>query len=379
MIFFDNASTTKIYKEVAEFICNYSQDKFFNPSGIYKPSVEVLKDLTNARNELLSMLGAKDTHKVLFTASATEANNYAIRCFVKKNQKVLVSEGEHSSIYECANYLRNNGFEVEFVKLTSDGTTDLNDLKQKLTSDVGLVSVIHASNETGAVNNVKEISNLIKSTCPNAIFHVDGVQAFCKIPVSLANLGVDLYTLSSHKVHGPRGVGALIINNKLTPKPLILGGGQENGLRSGTENTANILGFIMAAKIMQQNLSNNTTHIEKLKQTLLNEIKDLPFVLNGNIKNSLPNILSISFGGVRGEVLVHMLEEDEVYVSTGSSCNSKHTGNRVLLSMGKSKTEEMGNIRISFSEENTLDEVYQFAKILSKNITKFKELGIWKK
>lgn len=378
MIYFDNAATTRIYPEIAEFIKKHSLEQFYNPSGLYFPSVQVFKELNNAREELLNMLNATNS-KVLFTASATEANNYALRSFLNKKQKILLSEGEHSSIYQSALYLKEQGFEVEFVKLKQDGTLNLEDLKSKLTENVGLVSVIHASNETGVINDIKTISQIVKSVCPKALVHADGVQAFCKTYVNLSNLGVDLYTLSSHKIHGPRGVGALIYKDNLSPRPLIFGGGQESGIRSGTENTSNILGFVMSAKIMLENLDKNSKHLLELKQSLLENISDLDFEINGDIEHSVPNILSLSFSDVKGEILVHMLEQDEVFVSTGSSCNSKHSGNRILLGMGKNKKQEAGNIRISFCEENTLDEVKQFCNILRKNISKIKELNIWKK
>jgi len=378
MIYFDNSATTKIYPEVAEFISKHSQQEFYNPSGLYFPSLKVTQEMQEAKQKLLKMLGATNK-EVLFTASATEANNYALRCFVGKNKKILVSEGEHASIYQTALFLQQNKIEVEFIKLNTEGTLNLDDLKQKLTENVGLVSFIHINNETGAINDIKSISETIREKCPTALIHCDGVQAFCKIPINMNNCGIDMYTVSSHKIHGPRGVGALIFNSKFPPKPLILGGGQENGWRSGTENASSILGFVMSAEKMQKNMEKNAIHIRNLKWALLELIQELDFTVNGKLDHSISNILSISFEDIKGEVLVHMLEQDNIFISTGSSCNSKHTGNRILTSMGKSKKQEAGNIRISFSEENTMEEVKQFAKILIQDVQKIKGLNIWKK
>ena len=379
MIYFDNSATTKIYPEVAEFICKHSQQEFCNPSGLYFPSLQVKQEMQEAKQKLLKILHATNKD-IIFTASATEANNYALRCFVNKNKKLLISEGEHASIYQTALYLQQNQVEVEFIKTLADGTLDIEDLKHKLTDNVGLVSFIHVNNETGAINDAKKIGEIIKEKCPTALIHCDGVQAFCKMDINLNDLGIDMYTLSSHKVHGPRGVGALIFNSKTPPKkPLIFGGGQENGWRSGTENASSILGFVMASEIMQKDMARNNMQVRNLKWTLLELIQELNFTINGSLDKTISNILSISFENIKGEVLVHMLEQDKIYVSTGSSCNSKHTGNRVLMSMGKNKQQEAGNIRISFSEQNTMEEVKEFANILIKDVNKIKGLEIWKK
>jgi len=378
MIYFDNAATTKIYSKTLEFMKEYSENNFYNPSALYTPALKVFNDIKTAKEELKNLLNFKNG-KVVFTASATEANNFALRCFASKNKKILVSSGEHSCVYQTSQYLKEQGYEVDYILLNEDGTINLEDLSKKLTPNTGLVSVIHVNNETGCINDLKAVSKLIKQKCPQALLHSDGVQAFCKIDVNLTDLGVDLYTVSSHKVHGPRGVGALVFNSKLNPKPLIFGGGQEYNLRSGTENAAAILGFLFSAKQMHQNLALNYQHLSKLKQSLLKEIEELSPVINGSLSNSSPAILSVSFEGIKGEVLVRMLDEKDMYVSTGSSCNSKHNGNRVMLAMGKNKQQEAGNIRISFCEQNTQEEVIAFCAELKKNVKKIRELNIWKK
>ena len=378
MIYLDNAATTKINGEVNEFMKKYAEENFFNPSGLYEPSLNVFKDIQNAKDEFLKMLNARNC-KLVFTASATEANNMAIRSFCPKNKKILVSMGEHACIYQSALFMKESGCDVEFINLNKDGTVDIDDLSQKLTENTGLVSIIHVSNETGAINDLKAISKLIKEKCPSAIFHSDGVQAFCKVDVDLNDFGVDMYTISSHKIHGPRGAGALIYKDKLKPKPLIFGGGQEYGIRSGTENTPAIMGFLKAAQIMQKSFTHSSERVKQLKTYLLNKIEELNPILNSSARNTSPYILSVSFAGIKGEVLVHMLEREQIYVSTGSSCNSKHAGNRIMLAMQKNKFEEAGNIRISFCEDNTLEEIDIFAKALIKYVNEIRKLNIWKK
>lgn len=377
MIYFDNASTTKIFKDVAEFMCDYSQENFYNPSGIYSKSIKVFNDLENCRNKLRGYLGADD-YQVIFTASATEANNIALDSFVPKNKKVLIGGGEHSSIYETAQHLRQQGFDVVLLHLTTEGKIDIEDLKNKLDDTVGFVSIMHVNNETGAINDITNLTKIVKSKAKNAIFHCDGVQAFCKINTNLKHLGVDAYTVSSHKIHGPRGIGALIFRKGLPIKTFVFGGGQEQNIRSGTENVAGVMAFLMAVEKMQKNLKANFERARTLKTRLLQNLTDTDFVLNGNEENDSPYIVSLSFE-TKGEVLLHMLEEEEIFVSTGSSCNSKNKGNRVLTEMGKDKTSTDGNIRISFCEDNTEDEVDIFCKVLKEKLEKIKGLNIWKK
>ncbi len=377
MIYLDNAATTQTYKEVADLVAKLSVEQFYNPSSLYKPALQTRQLLNNARNSFNKMLGAIGENQVLFFASATEANNFVLNGFAKKNKTILISNGEHASINNTALNLINLGYDVKFIKLLSDGTLDIEDLKDKLNNNVCLVSIIHVNNETGAINDIKKISNIIKNVSKDIIFHCDGVQAFCKIDFELKNMGVDAYTISSHKIHGPKGVGALWLKNKLNPKPLILGGGQEFGLRSGTENVPGILGFEYAASIMKQNLDKNYKHISELRSKFIEllNLKCSDFIINAENVECVPNIISVSFLKVKGEVLLHLLEENEIYVSTGSACSSKHIGNRVLQSMNKSKEHMEGNIRFSFSENNTIIEIEKTVEVLQKLLQQLREIN----
>ncbi len=370
MIYFDNSATTQTRPEVAKLLAEYSTQNFFNPSSMYAPSIKVKNDLKSARARMLKLLGVEENNgRIIFTGSATEANNLVLNGLARKNKKILVSLGEHPSVFEVAKNLANQGFLVDYVKLTKTGTLDIDDLKSKLDDTVGLVSFIHVSNETGAINDIEAISKLIKQTNPSCLVHCDGVQAFGKVKINLANSSVDSYTISGHKIHGPKGVACLYIKNGIVLKPHILGGGQENGLRSGTENAPAIMGLALASEMMYANFEETQANIKNLNDYFRERLNSsgLNFHINSPL-DGLKNVLSVSFPGVRGEVLLHCLEEHEIYVSTGSACSSKTIGNRVLSSMGQSNELMLGNIRFSFCYANTLKEVDKVIEVLCQQI-----------
>lgn len=369
MIYFDNSATTKTREEVADFVARYSVDNFFNPSSIYGPAIRVKRDLNDARARLLGLLGAKSDDRIIFTGSATEANNLLLNGLARKNKKILISKGEHPSVFEVVKNLGNAGYKVDFVDLNADGTLDTQDLERKLSPEVGLVSFIHVSNETGAINDIANVTKIIKRAVPDCLVHCDGVQAFGKIKINITNLGIDVYTMSSHKIHGPKGVAALYTRNGIVLKPHILGGGQENGLRSGTENVPGILGFVLAAEMMYQDFEAKRAHIDALWDYFVAELAktNLDYHINST-PTGLKNVLSVSFMGVRGEVLLHCLEKYDIYVSTGSACSSKAVGNRVLAEMKQSAKLMQGNVRFSFCDSNTFAEIDDTIRALTKEI-----------
>jgi len=372
IIYLDNAATTKCLPNVRDIVEKYSNDFFYNPSSVYMGAVQVRKDLENARKELLNLLGASN-HKLLFLSGATEANNLIFNSLnLRAGDKILVSVGEHPSVYNRAIKERERGIVVDFINLNSDGTVDIDDLKSKLDEKVKLVSCMYVSNETGAVNDIKKICKIVKSYNSNICFACDGVQSFGKINVNLDMLGVDYFVLSAHKIHGPKGIGALVYNKQRKIVPLLYGGGQEENLRSGTENVAGIMGLHAAAKHAIDNLKNNFDRVSNLKQNFKIKIIDanIGAIINADNETSSPYILSISIPNIRGEVLLHMLEGYGIYISTGSACSSKHSDNRILEAMGRNKTEVMGSIRISF---NAIDK-YDIDYIASKIIDTIKEL-----
>lgn len=368
MIFFDNASTSQICKEAIDEIVKYSYDDFYNPSALYSCSVDINTKLNKARKDILGYLGATQFDKFVFTSGATEANNTIINsCARNKNAKMLFSVGEHPSVYNVAKELINRGFNVDFVNLKADGTLDEKDLLAKLDVDTSFVSFMHVSNETGAINDVQKLVQLIKSKS-KALVHCDGVQAFMKIPVSLAKLGVDFYSISAHKFHGPKGVGGFYVKNGVNIKPLLIGGGQETNVRSGTENVPAIFGMLKAIEINHAKINNNLQRVQQLSDYLQQTLSQ-NIILNS--ANKSPYIHALTFSGVRAETLLYMLQEKGILVGNGSACSSKHRDNRVLSAIGLPRNQIEGSIRVSFSEKNTLDEVKYFVEVVNSLVDEY--------
>ncbi len=377
MFFLDNASTTRCDEESAEIVKKALIDDYFNPSAKYAPAVKLSTTLNECRKKILDTLFAIN-FDVIFTSSATEANNLVLNSACNKSYKSLISLGEHSSIFETIKQFKNKGYDIGELKLNKDGVVDFNTFKEEMTPVVGFVSIILVSNETGAINDVKKLIAYAKSVNPNVLFHIDAVQGYCKIYINLEELGADYITISSHKIHGPKGVGALITKKKTKISPQILGGGQENGNRSGTENLPAILGFVNSAEKKSRQVKESFDKILEFKHLFFNQLSkkaeqnNIKLVLNGSFENSSPYILSLSFPGVKAEILLHSLEVFDIFVGTGSACNSKHKGNRVLSGMGKTDLEVEGNIRISFSEESLNYDIEYITDKIIECVTKIK-------
>lgn len=361
MIYLDNAATTKINEKALEVYNYYSKVDFFNPSAVY--AIKNSLCLSQARQTISRKLGFDGLDNVIFTASASEANNLAFSCVAND---YVISNGEHPSVYNMALHLKENK-RVLFCPLSQNGEVNYSELEKLLSSETKFISVMHVSNETGAINDLEKISKMRDEICPGAILHVDGVQAFCKIDFNMKKSGVDLYTISGHKIGGPKGIGALVFKNKNKLKPIIFGGGQEFNLRSGTEN----LPAIMSLKYVVENRTPNTDYITSLNKAFLNELNDNNIEIN--CKNGSPYILSLSFKGIRGETFVSMLSDKGVFVSTGSACSSKKKGNRILSSMGFNEETIISSVRVSFFESNTLEEVSQAGKIMLQTYHELKE------
>lgn len=358
MIYLDNASTTKMYDEVLDTYINISKENYYNASAMYSCGLNSKNLINNSRSCILKALGATN-YDIIFTGSATESNNMVIMTHAnKKNKNFVFSISEHPSVYNVAKELEYKGLDVRYARLTKDGRVDIEHFKSVVDENTCFVSIMHVCNETGAVNNIKELVSIAKSKNKSVIFHSDGVQAFMKIPVNLANLGVDMYTISSHKVNGPKGLGALLIKKGANINPLIYGGGQENNKRSGTENVAGICAFAKAVEINNNNLSTEYDRISILKQKLYDGLKDIDnFVCYTNIDGFSPYILECSFVGVRAETMLHMLEESDILISNGSACSSKKQGNRILDGMGLSAKEVESSIRMSLGHETTNEDI----------------------
>jgi len=358
-MFFDNASTTKIENSILQHFEILNEQNFYNPGGLYQESRSVKELINGFRTSIKDCLNAPSDSNVIFTGSATEANNLALFGNLKKNtRKILVSMGEHPSIYNVALEIKSKGYNVDFVKLDKNGSVDIEDFREKMTVDTDIVSIMHVSNETGAVNDIETLVSVAKEINPKVIFHCDGVQAVGKIDVDLDSLDVDMYTISAHKIHGMKGVGALIVKKDVKIKPVIFGGGQENGLRSGTENILGIYSLSEAVKLSTTNQKDNYNYVLNLKNRFLEGLSNskLQYVVHSCEDNS-PYIVSISFMGCRAETLLNMLNDKGVCVGNGSACSSKNSGNRILEAMGVSFAEIESNLRISFSKYNRIEEV----------------------
>lgn len=366
LFYLDNAATTKPFVETAK-IYNDVLNDYYNPSALYAPALLVRKKIENARKHMAEVLGGENG-KIIFTASATEADNMALNMVkIKKDNSLVVSVGEHPAVYSYAKKLENDGLSVIYLPLNSDGTIDIEKLKTSVTKNTQMVSIMHVSNETGAINNIKEIVKIVKSINANTLVHSDGVQAVGKVKIDLMDLGVDMYTFTAHKIHGPKGIGALWVKNGINMKPIIYGGGQENGLRSGTENVFEILAMDYALEKVCRDYKINLEKIENANKTFMTEFNKYNINYTLNSKNGSPYIINMSIDGIRGEVLVHELEKYNIYISTGSACSSKKPDNRTLSALKLSADQIKGTIRISFSAYEDYDYA-KLAKIIATEI-----------
>ncbi|MBE7082572.1 MAG: cysteine desulfurase [Clostridiales bacterium] len=362
MIYLDNAATTFLLNSASEELIKYSCTNFFNASAIYGKGLENKKCIDSAKETIANALGATFADNIIFTGSATESNNLAIRGAYRKGfGKMIFSIGEHPSVYNVALELKKHGANVEFVGLQANGEIDYADLENMLDESVSFISIIHVSNETGAINDLKRINELRNKYCPKAIFHSDGVQAFGKVKINVDYFGVDMYTVSGHKAFAPKGIGALYVKkNKVVLTPIIFGGGQEYNLRSGTENVGSIMAFKNAVENFGK-IKQNYDYVKTLFDAFVKELEGTDCKINSYHS---PYVLSLSFNGVNGETLVHMMETKDILISRGSACSSKKSGNRILESIGLTNEQILGSVRVSFNKFNTMEEVITAGKTL---------------
>jgi len=369
MKYFDNAATTKISKASLDVYVNASEC-FFNPSSLYGESGKAKVLVDDARNYILKTLKGKPKSTIIFTGSATESNNAVLNAHItRKDKKYIFSAGEHSSIYETAKKYKENGYNIVFVPLNNNGSINIDVLMKELDNSVALVSIIYVSNETGAINDIKNITSQIKEFNKNIIVHTDGVQALGKVDINLKDLNVDYFTISAHKINGPKGIGALYIAEPNKFKPFIIGGGQEMSLRSGTENIPAICAFKQA--IIDLCIKDYSKH----KQAIIDNLNGDYVLVSDN--NCVDNIISVCFKGVRGETVLHMLESKGYLVGTGSACNSKAGHNRVLSDIVNKDYIE-GAIRISFGEDVTIEDCKNLAIELTEAVKEYrKRINRW--
>ena len=361
-LYFDNAATTKPFKEAVEFAANYLDEDFYNPSALYSQGLKVKACLEEARKEIARAFGSG--FDVIFTACGSESDNMAIKSYCRRGNAVTTL-GEHSAVNNAFLELKQNGYDARFAEINRDGSVNIESLLSLIDKNTVFVSVVHVNNETGAVNDINEIAKKVKEIAPRAVFHSDGVQAFLKIPFK-PNEFIDLYSASAHKINAIKGVGAIFKNKKLnTLKPLIIGGGQEGGLRSGTENVFGIKVFEYAAKKHLNSLCDDYLKICDINAKFKNAIDKNVFEFISP-ETASPYIVTLAAKNLKGEVLQHMTEKFGVIIGTGSACSSKHPVSRMLLAAGIDKSVAGGVVRISFSSETTESEALFAAEKLNE-------------
>lgn len=354
MIYLDNAATTRPYDSVIERVKEVLSVHYGNPSSLHRMGMDAENIISEARKTVADSIGAKET-EIYFTPSGTLANNTAILGYLRRNKhkgnKVLISSVEHASVYNIGKYLSENGYLVEWIPI-KDGETDWEWLDEHLDEETALVSMMAVNNETGTVFDISAIRTIIDKKGLKAVLHSDCIQAYGKLPITVRDFGADLMSFSGHKIGAPKGIGVLYVKKGVLLEPMYLGGGQENNLFSGTENVANIAGFSEAVKIFQK--EKPMEKMRELSQTFLSCLSpEIPV----NSKHSLGTIVNISLN-LRSEIVLHMLESEGIYVSSGSACSQKKGGsNRVLEGFSVPKKQQDTAVRISFSQHNTIDEV----------------------
>ncbi|WP_291635605.1 cysteine desulfurase family protein [Clostridium sp.] len=376
-IYLDNSATTMPYEEVIEDVCNTMKNYYGNPSSAHSLGFKAERKLRQMRLNIASSINAS-SEEIIFTSGGSESNNFLIKGFAKSTSHIITTKIEHPSILNTFKVLEDLGAKVTYIDVDESGRIDVETLIDSITKDTQLVSVMHVNNEVGVIQDIESIGRLIKEKSSRAKFHVDAVQSYGKLPIDVQKFKIDLLSTSAHKIHGPRGIGFAYVRKGLIPNCLISGGGQERNLRSGTENLAGIVGFETAAVISCYNQSKNFNKILELKKYFIEKLSKFDdVIINSKLEEHFtPYILSASFKGVKGEVLLHSLEEKGIYVSTGSACSSKnHKSSEVLKSLGRSLEEQAGTIRFSFSEENNKEEIDYVIIELNKSLEFLRKLN----
>lgn len=377
--YLDNSATTRVFPEVAELMTKIMCEDYGNPSSLHMKGVQAENYLRSAKETLARILKVNE-RELLFTSGGTESDNLAlIGCALanrRRGNHLITTQIEHPAVLQTMNYLESQGFRITYLPVDANGHVRLEDLQHAMTADTILVSVMYVNNEMGAVQPIAEIGALIKRMNPYTLFHVDAVQGFGKVKIFPKKMGIDLLSVSSHKIHGPKGAGLLYINEKVKIQPIIFGGGQQQNLRSGTENVPGVVGMAKAAELLYQNFDKDIAQLYACKRRFLEGIYKLADVqVNGLVwgdrygEQSAPHIVSVSFQGVRSEVLLHTLEDAGIYVSAGSACSAhKPQPSATLKAMGIEKALLESTIRFSFSVFTTLEEIDYTLQVLYDKI-----------
>jgi cysteine desulfurase len=369
--YLDNSATTRCYEEVADVVRRTMLEDYGNPSSMHTKGVEAEKYLRQSQDILAGILKVKP-QEIFFTSGGTESNNWALfgtaMSRKRKGKRIITTAIEHSAIAAPAAALEDLGYEIVRLPVNREGCVSLEDLEAVMTEDTILVSVMMVNNEIGAVEPVSEIGNFLRENYPDCYFHVDAIQAFGKYRILPKRMKIDMLSVSGHKIHGPKGVGFLYIDQRVRISPVIYGGGQQAGMRSGTDNVPGVAGLGVAAERIYRNLDSDTAHMYELKEHLaegLREIEDVKLHGPEDPGKGAPHILNASFVGVRSEVLLHTLEDRGIYVSAGSACSShRHGGSSTMEATRTGKAETESSVRFSFSELTTTEEIDYALEVL---------------
>lgn len=361
MIYLDNSATTPLNEEVFEEMKPYFNEDFGNPSTLYRLGQKSKQAIEEARKRVADAINAKP-EEIIFTSGGTESDNLAIKGIAFRDKDdgkhIITSEIEHPAVRESLYFLESLGFEVTYLPVYEDGIVKVEDVENAIREDTILITIMHANNEIGTIQPIAEIGKIAQEK--GIKFHCDAVQSFGKIPVDVEELGVNLLSLSSHKIYGPKGVGALYIKKGTRLEPQIHGGGQERGIRSGTENVPGIVGFGKAAQLAADNLQKNHDYLISIRDDLIDKVLEkVPYsYLNGSRYDRLPNIVSFRFSAIEGESLILLLDAKGIDSSTGSACSSKTLkASPILKALGLDDVDVHGSLRLSLGLENSIDNV----------------------
>ncbi|MGF7186566.1 cysteine desulfurase [Desulfitispora alkaliphila] len=378
-IYFDNSATSPVDPEVVKVITKCYQEDFGNPSSLHKMGLKAERLVEQSRKLVARQINC-NPQEIVFTSGGTESNNIAIKgaafAKAKRGKHIITTKVEHSSVLAPIEQLVEQGYSVTYVSVDQNGLVNLDELKNAIRPDTTLISVMFVNNELGTIQPIAEIGEIVANSENKPLLHVDAVQAMGKMRINLGELPVDLLSFSGHKFHGPKGIGGLYVRKGLKIQSQIVGGGQEGDYRAGTENVPGIVGMAKALEISAGNLD-KAEEVGKLRQRMIDiidgELTDI--TINSNSQNSIPFILNISFPGVKGEVLLHYLEGEGIYVSTGSACSSRSRSvSHVLSAIGLNDEEMEGAIRFSFSHYNTLEQAEKAARVVVKGVNELRML-----
>lgn len=374
-IYLDNAATTKVDEKVAEVVYKSMTKDYGNPSSLHRMGLDAEKLIENTKKVIMDILAVKNG-QILFTSGGTEANNIAVLGYSRRNFKkgkhIITTQIEHPSVLAAYKRLEEEGFVVDYLEVDDKGYIDVDYLDSIINGSTILISIMHVNNEIGTIQQIQKISSLIQRRKIKPIFHIDAVQSFCKIPLKLDSWRVDMASISAHKIHGPKGVGALYVRDGVLLESLMFGGGQQQSLRSGTENVPGIAGFGKAAQLVAECLNNENKNLYSLKKRLatgiLHNIKGAK-VLGPDILDGAPHILSICFEGIKAEVLLHTLESNGVFISTGSACSAKKdTTSHVLKAINVDRKCLDSTVRFSLSYKNTEQEIDRVIQSVKQSV-----------